>query len=96
MKRLVHWVLLTVLTAWASPLWAVSPCIDVVDRQGRKLANVGVTLGSLTRYTDQAGHVCFPDVPSGRYQITLRSGDVRAICNIATDRPNVQCLMPTP
>ena len=69
MTRAVSWVLAATTLCWSTSLLADTPCIDVVNRQGRKLPGVSVTLGNWTKYTDQSGHVCFQNVPKGRYQL---------------------------
>jgi len=96
MTRTVSWLLAATTLCWSTSLLADSPCVDVVNRQGRKLPGVSVTLGNWTRYTDQAGRVCFQNVPKGKYQLALRSGDVTSVCDVSTDRPNLQCQMPVP
>jgi hypothetical protein len=96
MTRIVPWMLAATVVCWSTALLADTPCVDVVGRQGRKLAGVSVTLGSWTRYTDQAGRVCFQNVPKGKYQVSLRSGEVTGVCDVSTDRPSVQCQMAAP
>jgi hypothetical protein len=96
MTRAVSWVLAATTLCWSTSLLADTPCVDVVNRQGRKLPGVSVTLGNWTKYTDQSGHVCFQNVPKGRYQLSLRSGDVTSVCDVSTERSNIQCQMPVP
>ena len=96
MTRVVPWMLAATVVCWSTSLLADTPCVDVVSRQGRKLPGVSVTLGSWTRYTDQAGRACFQNVPKGKYQVSLRSGEITGACDVSTDRPSVQCQMPVP
>ena len=78
---------------WPSALLADTPCLDVSDSQGRKLAGVSVTLANWTRLTDQSGRVCFQNVPPGRYQVLMRSGQLTAPCNVASEEPSTACTM---
>jgi hypothetical protein len=95
MTRTSPSLIVAVTACWSAQVLADTPCVEVVDLKGQKVAGVSVTLGSWTRYTNQAGGVCFQNIPKGRYQILLRSGDLKSVCDLSTDQANVKCTAPT-
>jgi hypothetical protein len=95
MTRTARCLIMAAAACWSAQVLADTPCVDVVDVKGQKVAGVSVTLGSWTRYTNQAGGVCFQNIPRGRYQVLLRSGNLKGVCEVSTDQPNVQCAAPT-
>jgi hypothetical protein len=93
MMRRVAAVTLLAAIGWSSAAQADSPCLEVQDGQGRKLAGASATLANWTRYTDASGRVCFSNVPSGRYQVLLRLGQVTGPCNVVSSQASTSCTL---